>query len=839
MNKLYKALENAEIPAPNKDTETFEIIRWGKNNRYWLRKFEGGYVFGDFVRGISQHSFDQEYKGKRLEAVKEKMHAALAETENEQTTIHENAAQKAQSIWNKAKHVSKHPYLERKKVLSHGLKEYNGCLVIPLCDSEGKLWSLQFITKDSEKRFLSGGKKKGCYFLIGTPSENAFICEGYATGATVYECTGEPVVVAFDSGNLKHVVLSLRKKYPNLKMIVCADNDCFHENNVNPGVEKAKEAAAVTDSFIVIPEFMDISSKPTDFNDLFILEGKEAVNKILRSATQNKQNDIPAGFCLSDNGLFFSSDKTADVIKICDYISVKAFIKEIDESLSRLVEFRNYKGQTCETILTSKMFANNGDQAKVHLISKGFIMKWNGLEKRKLIEYLLTSVPSNEITIVESTGYHNDIYIRPDEVIGDNKKQVMLCPEAKDEAFATFGTLDDWIKNISAYCSGNSRLMFSASLAFASLLLKPCNLQSGGFHLAGTSSTGKTTCLRVASSIFGSPQYLKTWRATDNALESIAFKRNDALLVLDELSEMSSQKAGSVAYMFSHGEGKDRLGKDCNLRTTFHWRMMFLSSGEVDLAAHLSEVDNKSKAGQEMRFISIPSNAINRINGVFENLHEFSDVSEFGKHLQKSTSKYYGVASIEFIKHVLKDRQIEENYKNELKKLKVQCLPQNATSQDHRVFERFMFVGFAGELASKYRITGWLHGEAYKSAITCFNSWLNEKGGVGDLEEKRVMEQATAFFETHVSSRFFDLDSYEDQRITNLAGYKKRVDNDLIYYVTTGVFKNEICKGFNRNYAIEVLQKNKVLQGCQQKWTPHGNKRVYVFQGKYFAEYQG
>lgn len=381
--------------------------------------------------------------------------------------------------------------------------------------------------------------------------------------------------------------------------------------------------------------------------------------------------------------------------------------------------------------------------------------------------------------------------------------------------------------------------MFSVSIGFASLLLKPCNVQSGGFHLAGTSSTGKTTCLRVASSIFGSPQYLKTWRATDNALESVAFKRNDALLVLDELSELSSQKAGSIAYMFSHGEGKDRLGKDCSLRNTFHWRTLFLSSGEVDLAAHLSEADNKSKAGQEMRFISISANSINSTNGLFENLHGFSDVSEFGKYLQESAAQYYGVASIEFIKHVLQANKIEEEYKNELQKLKTGYAPENATSQDNRVFERFMFVGFAGELATKYGITGWLPGESYKAALTCFQSWLQAKGGVGDLEEKRLIEQTLSFFDLHVSSRFFDLDGFCDQRIVNLAGYKRKIENDLIYYVTTAAFKNEICKGFNRNYAVEVLQKNRILQGQQQKWTPHGNKRVYVFQGKNFTEHEG
>ena len=837
MRNLWEALLLNDIPTPNKNTETYKIIRWGKNNRYWLRKFQGGYIFGDFVRGLSAHVFDKTYKGKQLETVLKKMIQARKDAENKLSQVYENAAKKAENIWNATSEASDHAYLLKKKILSYGLKNYKGCLVIPLRDVDGKLWSLQFINENHEKRFLSGGKKKGCFFLIGSLADNVFVCEGYATGATIYECTGEPVVVAFDAGNLKPIVEALHKKYPHLKMILCADNDCYGE--INTGVEKAKEAAKSVGAKVVIPSFKDTSTQPTDFNDLMILEGAEAVNAILKPAIHREQGSIPAGFSLSDEGLFYVSEKIDEPIKICDYISVTAFMKEVDGSISRLIEFRDYRNNLCQTIITAKMFANAGDQAKVHLISKGFIMDWNSFEKKKLLQYLLMSIPAKEIQLVESTGYHGKSYVRPDKIIGENSSEIMLTPSAQDGAVITHGSLDEWIHNVSMYCVGNSRLMFSVSIGFASLLLKPCNVQSGGFHLAGTSSTGKTTCLRVASSIFGSPQYLKTWRATDNALESVAFKRNDALLVLDELSELSSQKAGSIAYMFSHGEGKDRLGKDCSLRNTFHWRTLFLSSGEVDLAAHLAEADNKSKAGQEMRFISIPANSINSTNGLFENLHGFSDVSEFGKYLQESAAQYYGVASIEFIKHVLQANKIEEEYKNELQKLKTGYAPENATSQDNRVFERFMFVGFAGELATKYGITGWLPGESYKAALTCFQSWLQAKGGVGDLEEKRLIEQTLSFFDLHVSSRFFDLDGFCDQRIVNLAGYKRKIENDLIYYVTTAAFKNEICKGFNRNYAVEVLQKNRILQGQQQKWTPHGNKRVYVFQGKNFTEHEG
>ena len=66
MLKLTEALANAGIPVPSKDTETFKIVRWGRNNRYWLKKFDGGYVFGDFVNGLNAHVFEQSFKGEKL-----------------------------------------------------------------------------------------------------------------------------------------------------------------------------------------------------------------------------------------------------------------------------------------------------------------------------------------------------------------------------------------------------------------------------------------------------------------------------------------------------------------------------------------------------------------------------------------------------------------------------------------------------------------------------------------------------------------------------------------------------------------------------------------------------
>ena len=155
-----------------------------------------------------------------------------------------------------------------------------------------------------------------------------------------------------------------------------------------------------------------------------------------------------------------------------------------------------------------------------------------------------------------------------------------------------------------------------------------------------------------------------------------------------------------------------------------------------------------------------------------------------------------------------------------------------------RAFEKFMFVGFAGELAIKYGVVCWNPGTAIASAVLCFNSWLEDKEGVGDEENRQILEHVKTFFELHGHSRFFDLDGFKDQKVPNMAGYKSVYRNAVTFFVSPSIFKNEICKGFNRKAVINLLiDKGFMLKDHngdyrQQKWTPDGNKKVYVISGE-------
>jgi putative DNA primase/helicase len=151
--------------------------------------------------------------------------------------------------------MADHPYLVKKGVQAHGIRLLGDALVIPFRDAAGRLCSLQFISPEGEKRFLSGGRKRGRYFAMGQPDGALCICEGYATGASVREATGHAVAVAFDAGNLAPVARALRAKFPRVKLILCGDADPV-------GVSRATAAARAVRGYLAVPNFEGVAACP-------------------------------------------------------------------------------------------------------------------------------------------------------------------------------------------------------------------------------------------------------------------------------------------------------------------------------------------------------------------------------------------------------------------------------------------------------------------------------------------------------------------------------------------------------------------------------------------------
>jgi len=195
--------------------------------------------------------------------------------EAEQLLRYSEAASQAVRIWAAASPASAdHLYLVRKQIEPYTLRESRGRLVIPIYDGAGQLRSLQFISTDGSKRFLSGGKITGGFFQIGGVTDPAgviIVAEGFATVATLHEQTGYPIFAAFSAGNLERVALLIRARYPQVMIIIAADNDHETETKTgrNPGMEAAQKAAAACGGRLMIPPVLPGC---TDWNDIIQYE---------------------------------------------------------------------------------------------------------------------------------------------------------------------------------------------------------------------------------------------------------------------------------------------------------------------------------------------------------------------------------------------------------------------------------------------------------------------------------------------------------------------------------------------------------------------------------------
>ncbi|HMU53172.1 MAG TPA: VapE family protein [Geminicoccaceae bacterium] len=239
------------------------------------------------ANGAALSDFDREELARKVEADRKRR-------EREEAKRHKDVAESAAMLWHSYKLApADHPYLVRKQVQPHGACiDGHGNLVVTLNDVDGNIWSLETISPDGQKRFMSGGRKRGCFYAIGELGDQIIVAEGFATAATIHEATGICTVVAFDAGNLEPVARALRERRPDVRIVIAADDDRdTHEPLDNPGVTYAGRAAGAVGGILVVPAFADTAAG-TDFNDLAQAEGLGRVAEQIMPAFEVEDDSV-------------------------------------------------------------------------------------------------------------------------------------------------------------------------------------------------------------------------------------------------------------------------------------------------------------------------------------------------------------------------------------------------------------------------------------------------------------------------------------------------------------------------------------------------------------------
>lgn len=375
--------------------------RWKRGKEAWYVLFENyttqsHKVFYTGAFGIADEKYTVEksvnsgFSVEELREVEKCREENLKKLEQLQEEQRLSCAEKAARLWNhiKTQHSvsADHPYIAKKKIKPLGARQMAGQIYIPMYQipSDDILWqdralvSLQRIceaetengSKEIKKVFLTGTPKKASFAVLGIPDEKAeeinsdivYVCEGWATGCSIYEASKKPVVVAFDAGNIEPVINSI-KRFVTGKIVIAADNDnhfaaklreeirakynseleisaspsvpkqyvdtpvgqieiqaywgkkdgesCIYYNEktpaqkkaikrclLNTGVFKATIAAAKHRCEFVFPQFKNPDSTGTDFNDLATEEGIGAVQEQLKK-TKKVSSSAPSNGALT------------------------------------------------------------------------------------------------------------------------------------------------------------------------------------------------------------------------------------------------------------------------------------------------------------------------------------------------------------------------------------------------------------------------------------------------------------------------------------------------------------------------------------------------------------
>lgn len=783
----------------------------------------------------------------------------------------------ARARWNAGAEHGESAYLVRKLpgVVVTGVRYQGSIGLVPMFDAasdSGEVCNVQRIGADGLKLYEKGAAKSGLLHWRGDPNGANVLCvaEGFATAESVRAATGYVVAVAFDCGNLPNVATAIRKRYPSALIVIAADDD--YRTKGNPGATAGAGAAQSVAGVFALPLFAE--PRPdgaTDFNDLHHAEGLDAVKTAIEKAIHEHQahtseaaiqthvdGNAATGdpedaraidriqqpmqedqFTSDGAGVWFHGrdrdGKTRPPEWVCSPLSVESLTRdEHGGGWGYLLKFSDALGHAKQWPMPARLLSGDGAEMRSALLSMGLRIAPGARARNLLSSYLQTRRTDRVITATERVGWHGGAYVLPTLTIApQGAETIVFQGENFESAYRQRGTVAQWCELIASQCVGNSRLGLAVSLAFAGPVLRMAGMEGGGLHYRGDSSAGKSTAVRVAASVWGGVDFVRSWRSTGNALEGSAAMHNDGLLVLDELGELDASEAGQTAYMLANGEGKNRAQRTGLPRPRLRWRLLFLSTGELSLSQHASEAKQRTRAGQELRMLDIPADAGAGM-GLFEKTHGADSPADFANLLTHRAGQTFGAVGVAWVRWLVDNHdQAAARIIVDVARITSAMCPEAAVGQVERAARRFAVIAAAGEMATSAGLTGWPKGEAETAARQCFNAWLAARpGGVGAAEDATILAQVRGFFAAHGEGRFQDWvrsvnadDAAHAPRTLQRAGYRRRMPDAKAveyakasgsddgeasptftrFYVFKDIFKGEVCNGFDPLRVLRLL----------------------------------
>ncbi|MHB1516500.1 MAG: DUF927 domain-containing protein [Acidiferrobacteraceae bacterium] len=525
-----------------------------------------------------------------------------------------------------------------------------------------------------------------------------------------------------------------------------------------------------------------------------------------------------AGVTLAPGVWHFGKDREGSdtKIRICSPLHVLAITYDGQtNNFGRLLRFRNTVGTWREWSMPMDLLRGSGEELRGELLSMGVELTPGTQARNLLLTYLQARPPKRRMQCALQVGWHGKTFVLPDTTVGIEAQDVIFqSGERGHDEYTRGGTLEGWQSDIAGKADHNPLLTLALSAAFVGPLLGKCNAEGGGIHFYGDSSTGKSTLIEAACSVWGGPNFKRSWRSTANGMEGAATLFNDGLLALDEISECDPRDVGAIVYALGNGKGKQRASRTGAARSVAHWRCLVLSSGERTIGTAMMEGGYHAKAGQSVRLLDIPATGS---YGAWDNLHGYPSGAAFSDALKKAAVTHHGLAGRAFLERLTRD---DRDFCALLEQIKTAPLFVATDGQHKRVAGRFALIALAGEVATEYGLTGWREGDALDAATHGFQSWLSTRGD-GNDEKRQILEKVSDFIERHGDGRFSS--ELASVPLRDRAGWYRDTEQGRVYLFTAEALR-EALKGFDFRRALDTLQD----AGTLAKPSAKGERRTTI-----------
>jgi len=479
-----------------------------------------------------------------------------------------------------------------------------------------------------------------------------------------------------------------------------------------------------------------------------------AASAARRPTSEPAYDGIPSNYVLDEDGIYqLRPGEKGDhlPVRVCSPLIVKGMCRWAKGGgWGRVVAVEDPDRKWHEVILRARDVSKKSGAALSPLFDQGLELAPVEKAAQAVSELIATWRPSARYLRTDRLGWADTSFsafaLGDGRVLGVGRVVTDSISDDVAAAMRPRGSLQDWRAAVAEPCISSPLMILALSHAFTGPLLSVLGYDGGGFHLRGASSRGKSTLLGIAASVWGAPSFMQSWRGTDNGIEGIAAACNDSLLVLDELHQVDPRVAGDVVYMLANGQGKSRSTPTGRAQPTLRWKVPVLSSGELSLEDHMRSAGRKTYAGQEIRLIDLAADASRY--GAFDCLHGEADAKTFAERIKLAGQEHHGVAGPAFVEKLMENLDRLDNFRRIVIGLggawaRKADLPSDGQVQ--RAMGRFAIAALAGEMATKFGLTGWPLGAANSAAFELFRGWLDTRDGSTRTEIDKALQRTRAY----------------------------------------------------------------------------------------------